>query len=384
MSVTLGDKMRWSEAAQRTRGRFRKVGEAMYVSDRLEDVDVDEMRMLVFTVDGVVVEGKFLVVCFWCGGLHVISWKKTLPLIIILGGGAFALLVISLSRILNSRLFKFIVGEDVDDTPTEFMIHQAAIAQLSDPLAALLTGDMLEAQAGCTSWKDVSKETFERFAQFAYLGDYEVVEPQKIVAKLRNISPEPVVEDAFASSSTPVRGKKKKGPRIINWEEEAPAEEPQECKEVPEEEFGWGFSSTKKTYESARAPSPPPIDFDDLTYPLLTSLTPYTPLCTPSPLFLPSHTYTTPFLSHATLYTLSSLWLIPSLQALSLSKLHTTLKTFELDSSNTPDILALARYAYSEDGVDELRDLVCKFLVVHAVTLTADEGFMGLMREGAI
>ncbi|EPE27939.1 hypothetical protein GLAREA_04730 [Glarea lozoyensis ATCC 20868] len=313
-------------------------------------------------------------------------------------------MVLPYSQILNSRLFKFIVGEDVDDTPTEFMIHQAAIAQLSDPLAALLTGDMLEAQAGCTSWKDVSKETFERFAQFAYLGDYEVVEPQKIVAKLRNISPEPVVEDAFASSSTPVRGKKKKGPRIINWEEEAPAEEPQECKEVPEEEFGWGFSSTKKSkktrksttslsfdsvvepeptaYESARAPSPPPIDFDDLTYPLLTSLTPYTPLCTPSPLFLPSHTYTTPFLSHATLYTLSSLWLIPSLQALSLSKLHTTLKTFELDSSNTPDILALARYAYSEDGVDELRDLVCKFLVVHAVTLTADEGFMGLMREG--
>jgi hypothetical protein len=59
----------------RTRGRFRRVGEAMYVSDRLVNVDMDEMRMVVFTVDSVLVDENFLSCAFWCGGLHVIQWS---------------------------------------------------------------------------------------------------------------------------------------------------------------------------------------------------------------------------------------------------------------------------------------------------------------------
>ncbi len=59
---------------------------------------------------------------------------------------------------------------------------------LSKPLHTLIKGHLSEAQAGCTLWKEVSKETFERFVQFAYTGDYSVpdtrdwttvAEPQK-------------------------------------------------------------------------------------------------------------------------------------------------------------------------------------------------------------
>jgi hypothetical protein len=80
--------------------------------------------------------------------------------------------------------------------------------------------------------------------------------------------------------------------------------------------------------------------------------------------------------------------MVDSLKALSLNKLHKTLCTFKLDDLNTPDVLNLARYAYkaegrgSEGGVGRLRDMVCHFLVLNAVTLTADKGFMELMMQG--
>jgi len=64
-----------------------------------------------------------------------------------------------------------------DGAPTEFSVHEEAIAQLSQPLRSLLTGGMSEAQTGCVIWKHVGKGTFERFVQFAYTGDYSIPTP---------------------------------------------------------------------------------------------------------------------------------------------------------------------------------------------------------------
>lgn len=66
------------------------------------------------------------------------------------------------------------VGEDVDQRPTEFSVHEDAVAQLSTPLHTLTKGGSTEARAGSAKWKDVGKETFERFVQFAYTGDYSI------------------------------------------------------------------------------------------------------------------------------------------------------------------------------------------------------------------
>jgi hypothetical protein len=90
-------------------------------------------------------------------------------------------------RIINSRLFKFTVGEDVDGSPSEFSIHEDAFAQLSKPLKSLAKGNSSEARAGHATWKDVSKETFERFVQYAYTGDYSIPKIEKRdAAKLAN------------------------------------------------------------------------------------------------------------------------------------------------------------------------------------------------------
>jgi hypothetical protein len=285
------------------------------------------------------------------------------------------------------------------------MVHEAAIAQLSHPLASLLTGELVEAQAGCTTWKYVSKGTFERFVQFAYQGDYEVVEPEPEPPKKSNINvDEELIVDEWAVRSKEKKKSKVKKPFGIDCDDA-----PKELEPPVEDDFGGGWGSfgiskkdkkTKKekaslfSFEepiSERYPKPPPpiIDFKDLSYPLTTSITPYTPLCNPPTTFLQCHTYKNTFLSHAHLYVLADYWLITPLKTLSLNKLHATLRTFELDERNTPDILALARYAYQDegrgsgdDGTGGLRELVCRFLVTHAVTLTANEGFMELMREG--
>ncbi|KAG4428668.1 hypothetical protein IFR05_015847, partial [Cadophora sp. M221] len=81
--------------------------------------------------------------------------------------------------ILNSRLFKFVVGEAADGTPTEFYVHEDAIAQLSTPLRTLVKSRAARVVGGNSAspsvvWKDVSKETFERFVQFAYTGNYSI------------------------------------------------------------------------------------------------------------------------------------------------------------------------------------------------------------------
>lgn len=84
----------------------------------------------------------------------------------------------SFHEIINSRPFKFTVGEAVDGSPSEFTVHEAAIAQLSQPLQTL-TKSGPEAKSGRAVWKDVSKETFERFVQYAYTGDYSIPKTQK-------------------------------------------------------------------------------------------------------------------------------------------------------------------------------------------------------------
>jgi hypothetical protein len=88
-------------------------------------------------------------------------------------------------EILNSRLFKFILGEEADGTPSEFFVHEDAIAQLSKPLYTLTKGGLPDARAGRATWKGVSKETFERFVQFAYTGDYSIPKPEKRNATMK-------------------------------------------------------------------------------------------------------------------------------------------------------------------------------------------------------
>ncbi|TGO52729.1 hypothetical protein BCON_0136g00250 [Botryotinia convoluta] len=304
----------------------------------------------------------------------------------------------SFQDILNSRLFKFIVGEKVDGHAKEFFVHEEAIVQLSKPLEALMRGGMTESQAGCTVWDDVSKETFERFVQFAYTGDYTVPVP---VSKMR-------VEDIPDSLDMwnwgPKTSKKKKKKRgtgpLFEIPPPEPAPAPPELAEPAEpaltlastkldskvEEFWFPrrFRYLERTSIKFAA------DFKHLTFPLLAVRNNYDKICEPNEQFDPEKSYSNVFISHAALYILGDFRLIDSLKALALYKLHKTLCVFQLSNENIKDVIDLTRYVYAEEGGEEgsggeigaLRSLVCHYMAMNALVLSLDDGFMDLLGEG--
>jgi len=114
----------------------------------------------------------------------------------------------------------------------------------------------------------------------------------------------------------------------------------------------------------------------------------YVDTCEPAESFEADRSYSNVFRAHASLFILGDYWLIDSLKSLALYKLHKTLCTFQLNGENTKDITNLARHAYSEEGrgfeegIGELRSLVCQYMAIHAVELSMDAAFMHLLGEG--
>ena len=68
----------------------------------------------------------------------------------------------------SSKLFVFVIGEN----QSEFLVHAGIIAKQSKALDALINGPMAEASRGKAILDDVQADTFERFCQFAYAGNY--------------------------------------------------------------------------------------------------------------------------------------------------------------------------------------------------------------------
>ncbi|TVY89356.1 hypothetical protein LAWI1_G006690 [Lachnellula willkommii] len=276
------------------------------------------------------------------------------------------------------QLFKFTVGEKIDGSPTEFHVHEEAFAALSEPLSSLMRGGMAESRAACAKWDDVSKETFERFAQFAYTGDYSIPKTEIRVAKegiINNVAtiftsgelgevPESYI--AAPSPSPPAAA-------LDSWDD-------------------WLASSVSKKDKKKKTKPPQSMnqDFQSLSFPPPASRDNYEESYEPDEEFNPYQDYSAVFLGHASLYVLGDFWLVDSLKSLALYKLHKTLCAFEINDESVNDILALTRCAYSEEGggagYDEgnggLRSLVCQFLKVNAVALSRDEGFMEILGEG--
>ena len=323
-------------------------------------------------------------------------------------------------RIINSRLFKFIVGEKSDGFPTEILVYEEAIAQLSKPMHTLTKGNLSEAQAGCTIWKEVSKETFERFVQFAYTGDYSIPDTREWdkVAEPQKGETDALVHRAPSGMSKALESK---------IEEEEPAEahdelnelfrghesgkkskkvkEKKKAKDVRGSWGGWGTEPEPSTWQGSTTiiqtsqekgpstPSPPSLrlsttNFHSLQCPLLAPLNIHHHTCEPTRHFEPNRSYSNVFLSHASLYVLGDLWLIDALKALAIYKLHKALCIFELDGKNVADIIDLARYAYKEegkgleDGIGRLRGIVCQYVALHAAVLSLQAVFLDFIEEG--
>ncbi|CZS99474.1 uncharacterized protein RAG0_07806 [Rhynchosporium agropyri] len=115
-------------------------------------------------------------------------------------------------RLLSSKTFQFLVGPNVQDR-TPFTIHTAIVETLSTPLAALMNGSMREAIGGVTTLEEVDEQTFVRFCEYAYIGDYTPAQQQVVLPSFQFENGDSLIkcyykERAFLASR---KSKKKKG-----------------------------------------------------------------------------------------------------------------------------------------------------------------------------
>lgn len=199
---------------------------------------------------------------------------------------------------------------------------------------------MKEAQERCVSWEETDEQTFIRFSQFAYTGDYNGVEPSSDHGGERRVGDEENVRVDWGDWG----GKKKKKLRsdAISFEES-------------KRESSW--DRFKKLY-----PDPDANPYGNS----------------------PHDDYTEVFLSHARLYVFADYHGIAAPQTHSLRKLHRILIGFIPYEKRVGDIVELVRYCYENtvdrgEESDALRSLVNSYTACKVEELWKCQAFRALL-----
>jgi hypothetical protein len=210
---------------------------------------------------------------------------------------------------------------------------------------------MGEAKERSAELKDVEPETFVRFLEYAYRGDYSA--PSWIQEELLGVDNQPYLPT-----------------------------------DAPEPSI-WGKKNTKKSKD---VPLQEPYDTTTLRYRFRTrkyirDVIPSTN--TSNTNSTTDRNYTPVFLAHVRLYTFADMRLIYPLKALVLHKLQQTLLGFPLCDQRVSDIVNLARYAYdhnsdrtTEGVVNDLRELVVEYMASQTDTIGKHNEFKVLLEEG--
>ncbi|KAK0710608.1 hypothetical protein B0H67DRAFT_539437 [Lasiosphaeris hirsuta] len=103
---------------------------------------------------------------------------------------------------ISSKAYKFTIGPN----KREFVMHSALVAAQSRAFNQLVHGGFKEAEELHTELKSVSEETFVLFSQYAYTGDYELLE----------LNPRRRVDVQEGTTSKKAKNKKLKGKRSVS------------------------------------------------------------------------------------------------------------------------------------------------------------------------
>ena len=218
-------------------------------------------------------------------------------------------------------------------------IHTVLVAEQSPALKTLVSGFMEEAQTGTATWEEMDEDTFARWAQFVYTGDYSpashsmVAEPETVASNI-SVPPEPEREENI--------------------------------------DFDWATSAPKKKKDLKRGAQVTGCPaFHDLVYPIPSPE--FVDMCKPRPNGSSAEDYTPVFLGHARLYAFAEKWDIRPLKALVLHKLHTILRMYKPYEARYGDVVELIRYTYEHtpcrERVDGLRELVTRFVAQEQIQI---------------
>lgn len=245
-------------------------------------------------------------------------------------------------------MFTFLVGEE----QVSMMIHIALVAEQSPVLESLVNGSMQEATSGIVIWKDVEEDTFGRFAQFVYTGDYDAPSHTTMGDHL------PTLDKAEEERDTTAESALSKG----DWDLR-------------------DHSIPKPSVKSKKTPK-----FSELSYPGPIRPEPFNIRQQPRRNQSPKEDYLPIFLAHARLYVLAEKYGIQTLKAKVLQKLHLTLCHFTLYKACIRGIIDLIRYTYANTPslkcMDQLRELVIHFVTDKPRGLAGSKKFLALVEEG--
>lgn len=263
---------------------------------------------------------------------------------------------------------------------TSFRIHSSAIAEQSDALNNLINGAMIEAQVGRVVWDDLSVNTFIRFIQFAYLGDYPTPASIPLTQPTGNTAS---VAPLFPASPTftffPF-----KSPTIPT--EASPFKDPSWTDRKDRKDVLPQMSKIKQDNTPTKTSENKP--FKDLDYPARIPAMEFFKSCKPRP-NQPSEDFTPVFIAHAELYVFAEKYGIKTLKQTTLHKLHKTLAIYKMNPADIRPIIELIRYTFSEDNtldqenhVDDLRELVIAYITGEIKTIGKCPQFLILLEEG--
>lgn len=247
--------------------------------------------------------------------------------------------------IFDSALFEFVIGPN----KRSFILHAAAISRLSDPLNAMMNGNLFESVEKRVELDDIDEEIWKRFCQFAYCGDYTPVGPG--VFELPEQDTLLFNPESYESDLGVTLGKSWKKQSRIGFGEK------------------WDNSSKRielwKAFRSIEFPSSKAQDLPPKNENHQESWQPV-------------------FLCHARLYVFADKWCIESLRIRCLHKLKGTLERFNVFPRGCDDICDLINYSYqntqSSRIPDPLRSLLVDYTACIVEYLSAYEVFRSLLQ----
>ncbi|KIY03072.1 uncharacterized protein Z520_01539 [Fonsecaea multimorphosa CBS 102226] len=293
----------------------------------------------------------------------------------------------SLSEALNSTTFQFLVGSE----RKAFNVHSMLVVQLSPVFAALINGKMVESIERRAVLDDIDQETFLRFCEYAYKGDFSVPPPTTVVRqKLSSSMPLETINDKFTPDhqehlSTGAQVGKEDGSGegdeglITLAKDLRPPVHHNHCKPAWKQRIyrpvSW-LRGARVHRDSGLHATDPQINIpvtSNIPEPGSKLAMDWARFCSVAsdwkgPIFHPyrncppSESLTETLLSQARLYVFADRYVVESLKALVLYKMRRTLASLKLFFERVPEVFGLVQYVYenTREG-DDLRLLLTQF-----------------------
>jgi hypothetical protein len=279
---------------------------------------------------------------------------------------------LQLGSVFSAGIFQFKLGQP----PQSLHLHTALVAKHSPFLASLMTGPMREAREGTATIHDVEVDSFTRFAEYIYGGDYSKVQPRVVGSELGEATQNhDISEDAPFEVPPP------------------PLEDPPGPELFVEEFGGWGVSSKPKYRKIARKGSSVQTPASLADYSVMRPMTEAFIVKVQDSDVEPAgdngiqYDFAEVLLCHARVYSMADRFQIPKLKELAVHRIYTVLRHVEdTDHCYLGNLVSLLDYVYVhtmdlKSTKEPLRDLLAHYAALHFRELMEGADFKAYLAQ---